>query len=89
LNKKYTEFNEQVALGEQICVKLKHIYYPETTGFDSYRAVAEKLTELKKKARLVLTHMTEVEILKQLRNFTTEDIKELMDDSEKAAVQGK
>lgn len=83
MNEKYTDFTEQVALGEQICIKLKQLYYPEATNFDSYRSVAGKLTELKKKARLVLTHMTEIEILKQLRNFTTEDIKELIENDER------
>lgn len=44
--------------------------------------MGEKLTDVKKATRKIFTTMTEIEMLKHLHNFTTEDIKELMDETE-------
>ncbi len=77
---KYREFNEQVELGAQICIKLKQIYYPHDSGYDSYRKIADKLTQLKQKARLVLAHLNEVEMLKTLRGFSHADLREMLDE---------
>lgn len=82
MNEKYTKFNEQVVLGEQVCIKLKQIYWPDKTWDESYRDVAGKLTLLKQKARLLLKHMDEVEMLKTLRGFGHDDIKEVCDDEQ-------
>lgn len=78
--KEYREFNDQMELGAQICIKLKQIYYPSDSGYDSYRKIAEKLTKLKQKARVILAHMNEVEMLRELRNFPEADLKEIIED---------
>lgn len=83
MNEKYTEFNEQAELGARICINLKQIYYPEMGGFESYRAVAEKLTQLKRKARLILAHMDEMEMLKTLRTFSTQDLQDILENDER------
>lgn len=54
-----------------------------------YRLVGAKFTEVKKKARKYLSQMSEKDMLKELRNFSTTDIEDMMDDAKEKAVQGK
>jgi hypothetical protein len=89
MNEKYTEFNEEVNLGEQICLKIKHIYFANTAWNACYRKVGDKLIEIKAKARKCLAGMTEIEMLQILRNFSTNDIKDLMDEAKDTAIQRK
>lgn len=78
-----------VALSEPVCVKIKQLYFPDATWFECYRRVAKKFTEVKAKARKYLVGKTEKEMLKELRNFSTTDIEDMMDDATETAVQGK
>jgi len=87
MNEKYTEFQEIVSLSEPICTKIKQTYFPDHTWFHCYRKVADKFTEVKRKARIFLAHLTEKDMLKELRNFSSNDIKDLMDDAKDKAVQ--
>lgn len=80
MNEKYTEFSEQAILGAQVCIKLKQIYWPDQGWFESYRHIAAKLTGLKRKARTLLKHMDEAQMLKTLRGFSDADLKEICDD---------
>ena len=89
MNEKYTEFTELVALSEPICIKIKQLYFPDTSWFECYRKVAAKFTEVKRKARKCLPQMNEKEMLKELRNFSTTDIEDMMDDAKEEAVSGK
>lgn len=89
MNEKYTEFTELVALSEPICIKIKQLYFPDTAWSECYRKVATKFTEVKRKARTMLVGMNEKEMLKELRNFSTTDIEDMMDDAKEKAVQRK
>lgn len=73
-------------LGEQVCVTIKHLYFPSTPWFECYRKVGDKFTEVKKKARKYLSQMSEKDMLKELRNFSTTDIKDMMDDAKEKAI---
>lgn len=78
-----------VAFSEPICIKIKQLYFPDTTWFECYRRVATKFTDVKRKARKMLVGKTEEEMLKELRNFSTTDIEDMMDDAKEAAISGK
>lgn len=86
MNEKYTEFNELVNLGELVCLRIKQTYFNNEPWNECYRKVAAKFTEVKRKARKYLSHMNEKEMLTELRNFSTTDIEEIMDDAKEAAV---
>ncbi len=88
MNEKHTEFNELVNLGEMICVKIKQLYFADKPWNECYRQVGYKFTEVKRKARIMLVGKTEKEMLKELRNFSTTDIEDMMDDAKEKAVQG-
>ena len=88
MNEKYTEFNELVNLGERICITIKQLYFADTPWNECYRKVGDKFTEVKRKARKCLPQMNEKEMLKELRNFSTTDIEDMMDDAKEEAVSG-
>lgn len=89
MNEKYTEFNELVNLGEQVCVTIKQLYFQDMAWNACYRKVGDKFTEVKRKARQCLPQMNEKEMLTELRNFSTTDIEDMMDDATEKAIQGK
>lgn len=75
MNHKYPEWNAQVALGEQVCIRLKILYHPETPWADCYRKVGHLFTDLKKIARQFYTDKCELDILKELSRLSAEQLK--------------
>lgn len=60
-----------------ICEKLKTFYHPETSWVECYKQIAEKFTVVKQKARKFYVGQSDIEILKELRNYSTDDLKEM------------
>lgn len=81
LHKNGTPIDPEVLLGEEICTKLKNIYFKDTPFAQCVMKISLKFTELKQKAQKFFVGVNEVEMLQQLRAFTEEDIKEMMDDA--------
>lgn len=69
-------------LAESICEKLKIIYFKDAPWACCYKELALKMRDLKCKARLILAHMNEIEMLKTLRTFGLDDLKEMMEHEE-------
>ena len=79
----------EILLAEPICEKLKIIYFLNVPWNECYRKIGNKLTEVKRKARTMLVGMTEIEMLQHLRNFSTTDIEDMINDATEKAIQGK
>ena len=70
-----------ITLGENTCSLIKSIYFTEIPWGDCYRLVGAKFTELKKIMRKLSPNMPEIDLLKIINTFTSEDIRETFDDN--------
>lgn len=64
--------------GEEVCEKLKMMYFAEIPWPECYMAIAGILTQLKKVIRVYYPQQDEVENMRKLRKFTADDIKEAL-----------
>jgi hypothetical protein len=79
----------EITLGEQICIKIKNIYYRDICWSKCYRDVSNKFDQLKRVARKFYSveHKTarfyankeELEMLKKLSRYSEEAIKDAFD----------
>lgn len=69
---RYPEIN----LGATICEKLKVIYFSETPWPQCYKDVAKKFTELKIIMRKFYADRSELYMLKELAQYSSQDLEE-------------
>jgi len=69
----------EITLGASICEKIKHIYYPVPWSMEVAREVAAKLTKVKAAAKLYFPEASEVDRLREVFKFSTDDIKDILD----------
>lgn len=67
----------QINLSAPICIKLKRMFYPSETWQESYKLVAIKFSEIKKRAKAFYQDKEIEDILKELNRYSESDIKEL------------
>ena len=70
---------QEITLGENICQKLKEIYFKDIEWSKCYLEVAKKLTTVKQKMRKLHNTTDTLAVLKLLQKFTPEDLKEVLD----------
>ncbi len=66
-----------ITLGETVCEKLKTVYHSNQSWDDCYREVATKFTALKRRAKECFGQMTDIELLKHLQLYSSQDIEDM------------
>jgi hypothetical protein len=70
----------EITLGEEICEKLRNIYFPEKKNQEVYKHLARGLATMKTIASVYYPDLPLVERLKKIRSWTEDDIKEAVQD---------
>ncbi len=76
---KYPEIYPEITLGENICRKLKEMYFSDKSWPECYKDVAKKLSELKTKMKQFYNVPSNEQALKILQTFSEKDIQEVFD----------
>ena len=69
----------EITLGENICIKLKEIYFKDIPWVECYREVAKKLSELKVIGKKFYVDKNIIEVLTELNKYSHQDIIDAFD----------
>jgi hypothetical protein len=64
----------EITLGEDICRKLKGLYFADIPWIDCHQDVAKKFSALKVVARRFYVGLTETQMLEELARYQNQDI---------------
>jgi len=70
---------EEIEIGAEICKKLKSIYFDGLEWADACNRVADKFSTLKRIYRGLFPEKDEIEMLKELRNYSLKCIEDIFD----------
>ncbi|HMH11460.1 MAG TPA: hypothetical protein VK553_12155 [Candidatus Nitrosopolaris rasttigaisensis] len=70
--------NPEITLGEEVCLRLKSIYFSHVHWAECVNEVANMFTKLKKIGRIYHPDLKNDELIKCFRKWTNEDIKEAL-----------
>lgn len=69
---------EEINIGEELCIKLKRMYYKDTLWVDCHHKISADLTTIKKNAKKFYSLSSTLEALKKIRNVGVEDLDYLL-----------
>ncbi len=79
-DERYIQPYQYSELGVSPCKLLKRMYYPDLEWSEAVYLVAGKFTELKQKARKMLAHLTEWQMLQELSKMDEQGVKDILDE---------